>query len=242
MHPLLLSLLVITAPPTTTKAKPTAADPVTEAMLCDVARELRVAVMYGSEAEDPGTALVAALGAFQCLKIYALPSGFSMVGDEIPEGATRLADRIGVDWMITVSPESNPGYVTARLIETSNLQVVKAATSSGAGVAGGLMRAIYDAHQAAKSEGVRINLVLEPSSYGLARGLENAARGVKNVVSAGGARIVDGKSLVVVVYQGSVDRLADALRGLPIGKSKLEVKAVKMRRIELSPVDGAGAP
>jgi hypothetical protein len=230
MHALLVLpalALIVAAPPETLPP---------EAMLCDVASELKLAVMHGSEAEMPAAALTSVLARYGCLKVFALPSGIAMMGDSLPEGASRIADRIGVDWIITVSPESSPGYVTARLIETSNLLVMKAATGRDVGVADALLVAIYDDLKKAQTEGFRVNLVLEPSTYGLARGMENAVRGVKNVTHAGAARITEGRSLVVVQYLGPVDRLADALEQLPIGKSKLEVVQVKLRRIELRPV------
>ncbi|MDP2342894.1 MAG: hypothetical protein Q8O67_18205 [Deltaproteobacteria bacterium] len=234
MHALLLALL-LSAPPATSTTT-TTADP--DRSLCAVTYELRVAVLHGAEAVAPAAGLEEALKSFGCVKVFDLPIGIPMVGDELPEGAVRLADRIGVDWIILVSPEATEGsgYATARLVETSNLTFVKAQTGRPLVVASALMGAVRDDLQKAQTEGVRVNLVLEPSTYGLARGMENALRNVKNVSNVGAARIVDGKSIVVVQFVGPVDALATAIEGLPIGKSKLEVVGVKLRRIELRPI------
>jgi hypothetical protein len=204
-----------------------------ERRLCEVTPELRIAVLHGSDAEGPATALAAALKSWDCLKLYVLPVGIPMKGDLLPEGATRIADRIGVDWIITVSPGGAHGYATARLVELSNLTVVAAKTGRLADVANGLLTPVHAELRDSKRDGVRVTVVLDAATYQAIRALENDLRTIDDMVEVGASRLVDNKGIVVVKFKGSVDSLAAALDGRAAGAEVIEVTAVKLRRLEL---------
>lgn len=231
---LVLSLAAQLDKPTPSVERP-AADAASERMLCAVTVELKVAVLYGSDADGPATRLLDDLRRFDCLRVFALPTSIPMHGDALPEGAARIADRIGVDWIITVSAETAPGYVTARLIEVSNLRVLRAKTGGAAEVSTELLTPVRDEMQTAKETGVRVTVTLNPSTYAAVKALQNLMFNQPGFVEVGNARLFDGTGQVIVKWKGSVDALATWLDGKDVKGVPIEVSAVKLRRIELTP-------
>lgn len=230
---LVLSLATQLDKPTPSLSRPAADAAASLRMLCEVTPELKVAVLHGTDAEAPAALLLGDLGRWECLRVFSLPVSIPMHGDALPEGAARIADRVGVDWIITVSPETAPGYVTARLIEVSNLGVVSAKTGGAGDVALALLTPVRDEMRTAMETGVRVTITLDPATFANVKALQNAMYGQPNFVEVGNPRLYDGKGQVMVKYKGSVDALAGWLDGKDLKGTVVEVSAVKLRRIEL---------
>ena len=236
---LTLSLIVqaqLSPTPSLSRPSSQASSSPPERMLCAVTPQLKVAVLFGSDASGPATALSEDLTQWQCLSLFSLPVSIPMNGDAaLPEGAARIADRIGVDWIITVSPQTSKEYVTARLIEVSNLTVVAAKTGSPREVSLALLGPVRDELQSSMDNGVRVNIVLEPATYAQMKALQNTMYGQPKFVDVGSPRLADRRGLIVVKYKGSVDALAAFLDGKDLSGAVVHVGDVKLRRIELRP-------
>lgn len=201
--------------------------------LCPVSPELRVAVLYGPAATDTAIELLGEFAHWDCLRLFDLPTPIPSSNGDLPEGATRIADRIGVDWIIVVTA-GTPGYVTARLVELSNLRVMASKNGAPAVVA----RALFAPVQAeAAQSSVRVTLQLEPTTFKIMKLLEADLRTLPGITNPGTPRLFDGRGTLTVVYEGKVAALVDALQQRPLDKKFLDVRAVKLQRIELALVD-----
>jgi len=201
--------------------------------LCPVSPELRVAVLYGPAAADTAIELLGEFAHWDCLRLFDLPTPIPSSNGDLPEGATRIADRIGVDWIIVVTA-ATPGSVTARLVELSNLRVMASKNGDPQTVARGLFAPVEA--EAAQSS-VRVTLQLEPISFKAMKLLESDVRTLPGIQNPGTPRLFDGKGTLTVVYEGKVAGLVEALQGRPLEKKFLDVRAVKLQRIELALVD-----
>lgn len=230
----LLVLALAAAPTTATRDAPRDR----ERMMCRVTRELRVAIVFGSDAELASTAIANELGYWDCIKLFVLPSGIPTHGDSLPEGGSRIADRIGVDWIILVgSTREGSGAVAARLIELSNLSVMASKVGVPTEVVLGLLTPVYQEMEQASVSTVRVTVQLEPTTFASLKALQADLRALPGVKDPGSARLVDGRGILVVQYVGGVDELVSQLDRRPLKKQFVEVKAVKLRRIELTLVD-----
>lgn len=206
----------------------------TDDVLCPTAPELKIAVLHGPSAVIPAAALASAFSHYGCVAIFALPVSVPMLGDALPDGAAAVADRVGVDWIITVSPESTRGSVTARLIEVSNLQVLGAEIGGPARVVENVVKRIRADLATAATTGTRITVVADQATLADARALESDLKTVTGVRAIGKARAVDGRGQVVVQFTGSAEELADVVDARVLkNKRKVEVTGVKMRRLEV---------